>query len=302
MESWDQTEVPRFSKNPREAPGKGLEDTPTCDSDETLEISFRDNIRIRVARNFQGLASGVWEDEGSQRSVLLPTPSAPSHLQDTAVCEWRSLTQGVEFIDHLLPVKGPFSLWRGNGAVRDHTGYSLSLPVHTPQDLQLELQGHSGARIVESAMDQSIGFGGWPQPSCRERARAGDESGSWGPRFRGVPFTSTCRILDIASPTGKSKDPRATTFRDTAAAAMGTTEKPTGRAEPAGTCTCWASPPPPARHSPSTGDTWTLTWGQEDGEGQSPSPVRLPTLSCPSPPTPPCAQPPRGLTVRSLSR
>ena len=158
--------------NPRETPGKGLEDTPTCDSDETLEISFRDNIGIRVARNFQGPASGVWEDEGSQRSVLLPTPSAPSHPQDTAVCEWRSLTKGVEFIDHLLPVKGPFSLWRGNGAVRDHTGYSLSLPVHTPQDLQLELQGHSGARIVESAMDQSIGFGGWPQPSCRERARA----------------------------------------------------------------------------------------------------------------------------------
>ena len=164
-------------------------------------------------------------------------------------------------------------------------GYSLPLPAHTSQDLQLELQGHSGARIVESAMDQSIGFGGWPQPCCRERARAGDESRSWGPRFRGVPFTSTCRILDIASPTGKSKDPRATTFRDTAAAAMGTTEKPTGRAEPAGTCTCWASPPPPARHSPSTGDTWTLTWGQEDGEGQSPSPVRLPTLTCPSPAT-----------------
>lgn len=62
--------------NPREAPGKGLEDTPTCDSDETLEISFRDNIGIRVARNFQGPASGVWEDEGSQWSVLLSTPSA----------------------------------------------------------------------------------------------------------------------------------------------------------------------------------------------------------------------------------
>lgn len=28
------------------------------------EISFRDNIGIRVARNFQGPASGVWEDEG----------------------------------------------------------------------------------------------------------------------------------------------------------------------------------------------------------------------------------------------
>ena len=53
--------------NPTEAPGKGLEDTPTCDSDETLEISFRDNIGIRVARNFQGPASGVWEDEGSRK-------------------------------------------------------------------------------------------------------------------------------------------------------------------------------------------------------------------------------------------
>lgn len=79
MESRDQTEIPRFPMNPREAPGKGLEDTPTCDSDETLEISFRDNIGIRVARNFQGPASGIWEDEGSQRSVLLPTPSVPSH-------------------------------------------------------------------------------------------------------------------------------------------------------------------------------------------------------------------------------
>lgn len=55
--------------------------------------------------------------------------------------------------------------------------------------------------------------------------------------------------------------PRATTFSDTAAAAVGTTEKPTGRAECAGTSTCWASPPPPARHSPSTGATWTLSWG-----------------------------------------
>ena len=108
----------------------------TCDSDDTLEISFRDNIGIRVARNFQGPASGVWEDEESQRSVLLSTPSAPHHPQDTDVCEYRSLTQGVEFIDHLLPVSGPFSLWRENIAVRDHTGYSLPLPVHTPQDLE----------------------------------------------------------------------------------------------------------------------------------------------------------------------
>ena len=114
---------------------KGLEDTPTCDADDTLEISFRDNIGIRIARNFQGSASGVWEDEGSQRSVLLSTPSAPHHPQDTDVCEWRSLTQGVEFIDHLLPVNGPFSLWKGKVAVRDYTGYSLPLPVHTPQDL-----------------------------------------------------------------------------------------------------------------------------------------------------------------------
>ena len=78
METQDQTEVPRFHRNPRVATVKGLEDTPTCDSDDTLEISFRDNIGIRVARNFQGPASGVWEDEGSQRSVLLSTPSAPT--------------------------------------------------------------------------------------------------------------------------------------------------------------------------------------------------------------------------------
>ena len=90
--------------NPREAAGKGTEDTPTCDSDETLEISFRDNIGIRVARNFQGPASGVWEDEGSQRSVLLSTLSAPSHPQDPAVCEWRSLTQGVESGAHQAEV------------------------------------------------------------------------------------------------------------------------------------------------------------------------------------------------------
>lgn len=79
MESRDQTEVPRFHTKPRVGTGKGLEDTPTCDSDDTLEISFRDNIGIRVARNFQSSASGVWEDEGSQRSVLLSTPSAPHH-------------------------------------------------------------------------------------------------------------------------------------------------------------------------------------------------------------------------------
>ena len=167
--------------------------------------------------------------------------------------------------------------------MRDHTGYSLPLPVHTPQDLELELQEHSRASIVEDANGPKGWVWGWPQASCRGRARVGGESGSWGPRLRGVPFTSTCRILDTASPTGKSKGPRATTFRDTAAAAMGTTEKPTGRAEPTGTCTCWASPPPPARHSPSTGDTWTLTWGQEDREGQSPSPVRLPTPHLPHP-------------------
>lgn len=77
------------------------------------------------------------------------------------------------------------------------------------------------------------------------------------------------RTLDTASPMGNSKVPRATTFRDTAAAAMGTTEKPTGRAEPAGTSTFWASPPPPARHRPSTGDTCTLTWGQDDGDDHS---------------------------------
>ena len=48
--------------------------------------------------------------------------------------------------------------------MRDHICYSLPRPAHTPQDLQLELQGHSGARIVESSMDQSIGFGGGLSP------------------------------------------------------------------------------------------------------------------------------------------
>lgn len=50
---------------------------------------------------------------------------------------------------------------------------------------------------------------------------------------------------------------------------MGTTEKPTGRAEPRGHLHLLGEPPPPARHSPSTGDTWTLTWGQEDGGPES---------------------------------
>lgn len=224
--------------------------------------------------------------------MVCPTVHAVCPLPP-AVCEWRSLTQGVEIIDYLLPVKGPFSLWRGNEAVRDHTGHSPPLQCTLLRTCSWNFRDTEGPGLWKVQMDQSIGCGGWPQHSCRERARAGGEPGRWGPRFRGVPLTSTCRILDIASPTGKSKDPRATTLRDTAAAAMGTTEKPTGRAEPAGTCTCWASPPPPARHSPSTGDTRTLTWGQEDGEGQSPSPVRLPTLHLPSPPHH-CALSPQG--------
>lgn len=130
-----------------------------------------------------------------------------------------------------------------------------------------------------------MGVGLWPgqQRGCWE---LGVNLGAWGPGFRGAPFTSICRTLDTASPTGNSKDPRATTFRDTAAAVVGTTEKPTGRAEPAGTSTCWASPPPPGRHRPSTGDTWTLTWGQEDGDGQA-RPVRLPTPCPPSSHRPP---------------
>ena len=141
----------------------------------TLTKLLKSPSGIILGSELPGISKVRPRGSGKMRGVsglsCCPRPLSPPTPR-IAVFEWRSLTQGVEFIDHLLPVKGPFSLWRGNGAVRDHTGYSLSLPVHTPQDLQLELQGHSGARIVESAMDQSIGFGGWPQPSCRERARA----------------------------------------------------------------------------------------------------------------------------------
>ena len=131
MESQDQTEVPRFHTNPRVATVKGLEDTPTCDSDDTLEVFFRDKTGITVARNFQGSASGVWEDEGSQRSVLLSTPFAPTTPQDTDVCEWRSLTQGVEFIDHLLPVNGPFSVERKGSCERPHRLQPAPPSAHT---------------------------------------------------------------------------------------------------------------------------------------------------------------------------
>lgn len=63
--------------NPRVATGKGLEDTPTCDSNKAPEISIRDSIGIGDARNFQGPASGVWGDEGSRQSVLLSISPAP---------------------------------------------------------------------------------------------------------------------------------------------------------------------------------------------------------------------------------
>lgn len=43
---------------------------------------------------------------------------------------------------------------------------------------------------------------------------------------------------------------------------MGTTEKPTGRAEPAGHLHLLGEPSTPGQAQPSTGDTRTLTWGQ----------------------------------------
>lgn len=177
------------------------------------------------------------------------------------------LTQGVKVIHHLLRVHSPFLLSQGKQSCKASRACSRP-PRARPPGLGLgtsELDQNYGRCKLSKVLGMGVGL--WPgqQRGCWE---LGVNLGAWGPGFRGAPFTSICRTLDTASPTGNSKDPRATTFRDTAAAVVGTTEKPTGRAEPAGTSTCWASPPPPGRHSPSTGDTWTLTWGQEDGDGQ----------------------------------
>lgn len=77
--------------NPRMATRKRLEDTPTCDPDEAAEISIRDNIGVRVARDFQGPPSVVWGDGRSWQSVLLPISPTSYNLPQT-------LTAGVE--DH----------------------------------------------------------------------------------------------------------------------------------------------------------------------------------------------------------
>lgn len=63
----------------RRPQGRGLEDTPTCDSDLKL---LKSPSGIILGSELPGiskvLASGVWEDEGSQWSVLCcPCRSAP---------------------------------------------------------------------------------------------------------------------------------------------------------------------------------------------------------------------------------
>lgn len=82
------------------ATGKGLEDTPTCDPDVAAELSIREHIGIRVARNFQGPASVVWGDERSCQSVLMSTsPATYNPLGILTVGCRESLTQRVKFID-----------------------------------------------------------------------------------------------------------------------------------------------------------------------------------------------------------
>lgn len=121
----------------------------------TLTTLLKSPSGIILGSELPGISKVRLQGSGKMRGVsglsCCPHPLPPTTPQDTDVCEWRSLTQGVEFIDQLLPVNGPFSLWRENVAVRDHTGYSLPLPVHTPQDPELELQEHSRTRIVGDA-------------------------------------------------------------------------------------------------------------------------------------------------------
>lgn len=100
--------------NLRVTTGKRLEGTPTCDPDIAAELSIRENIGIRVARNFQGPASVVWGDGKSCQSVPMSTsPATYNPLGILMVGGRESLTQRVKFIDYLLYVDGPFLLSQG---------------------------------------------------------------------------------------------------------------------------------------------------------------------------------------------
>lgn len=146
MGSWDQKGVNRFHMNLRVATGKGLEETPTCDPDIAADLFIRENIRIRVARNFQGPASMVWGDGRSCQSVLMSTsPATYNPLGILMVGGRESLTQRVKFIDQLLYVDGTFLLSQGKQSYeRSHgTEAALSLPMQTPQDLEFALQRQS---------------------------------------------------------------------------------------------------------------------------------------------------------------
>lgn len=68
-----------------------------------------------------------------------------------------SPTQGVEIIDYLLPVKGPFSLWRGNEAVRSRQATARSLQC-IPSGLCWNFRD-TRPGLWKVQMDQSIGVG-----------------------------------------------------------------------------------------------------------------------------------------------
>lgn len=57
------------------SPGLGVEAVPTCDPDIAAEISIRDLVGVRVARNFQGPASVVWKDEKGSLNCPLTSPA-----------------------------------------------------------------------------------------------------------------------------------------------------------------------------------------------------------------------------------
>lgn len=59
------------------------------------------------------------------------------------------LTQGVEFIDQLLCMDGPFLLSQGKHGCGVTQDYSLPCQCRLPQDFEFQLQGQSWIRIVE---------------------------------------------------------------------------------------------------------------------------------------------------------
>lgn len=132
MGLWDQIRVHRFHMNLRVATGKGLEDTPTCDPDMAALICIRDNIGIRMARNFQGPASVVWGDRGSCHCVLMST--SPATLRTLAVGgEGSDSPRGLRSYTTSSVCTAPSFCLGGNRAVRPH-GPAAALPEHAPQD------------------------------------------------------------------------------------------------------------------------------------------------------------------------